>query len=136
MTAAYRLPNRDLRCRATRSAPLRLESNPMAWNPRLLRLAPASSPNGSSTDREDMSAEGRAHLLAVFRRLAAILQLTVQMAWRAGKSEQHASFEARLAIFRARVEAGDASARLAIELGDYGRDFEAFITEELGCRRL
>ena len=108
----------------------------MPWNLRLPRLpAPSIGANGSSTCRGEMSPVGRAQLLAVFRRLAAVLQLTAQIAQIAGKREQHAELEARLAIFRARVEAGAAGARLALALADFGREFEAFITEDLGCRR-
>ena len=84
---------------------------------------------------ERLSPAARAQLLAVFRRLAAVLQLTEQMARAAGRCEQHAAFGARLAIFRARVEAGDSGARLALALADFGRELETFITADLGCRR-
>jgi len=105
----------------------------MAWNLRLLRHSPA--PITSSPARDDISPAARAQLLGVFRRLAAVLQLTAQIADNAGKRERHAAFEARLAIFRARVEAGDTGPRLAMALTDFGREFEAFISAELGCRR-
>jgi len=109
----------------------------MNWNLRLLRHSPA--PNAlvaSSAPRDDISPAARAQLLGVFRRLAAVLQLTAQIAQAAGKGEAHAAFEARLAIFRARVEAGDAGPRLALALADFGREFETFITADLGCRRV
>jgi len=108
----------------------------MAWNLRLLRHPPASSPaDASPTRRENISPAARAQLLGVFRRLAAVLHLTAQIAETSGKRERHAAFEARLAIFRARVEAGDTGPRLAMALADFGREFEAFITADLGCRR-
>jgi len=108
----------------------------MAWNLRLLRHSAASTPiDRPSTCREDISPAARVQLLGVFRRLAAVLQLTAHIAAGAGKGEQHAAFEARLAIFRARVEAGDTGPRLAIALADFGREFEAFVSVELGCRR-
>jgi len=109
----------------------------MAWNLRLLRHSPASSPaDASPTRRDEISPAARAQLLGVFRRLAAVLQLTAHIAEAAGKGEPHAAFEARLAIFRARVEAGDTGPRLAMALADFGREFEAFITDDLGCRRV
>jgi len=54
----------------------------------------------------------------------------------AGRGEQHAAFGARLAIVRARVEAGDTGPRLALALADFGRELERFITADLGCRRM
>jgi len=108
----------------------------MPWNLRLLRhSAPSTSSDVSSAAREGISPAARAQLLGVFRRLAAILQLTAQVAESAGKCERHAAFEARLAIFRARFEAGDTGPRLAMALADFGKEFEAFIKGELGCRR-
>jgi len=107
----------------------------MAWNLRLLRHAAASSEDASPTRAEQLSPAARAQLLAVFRRLAAVLQLTAQIAHAAGRGEQHAAFGARLAIFRARVEAGDTGARLALALAEFGQELEAFITADLGCRR-
>ncbi len=108
----------------------------MAWNLRPLRHSAAStSTDGPSTFREEISPAARLQLLGVFRRLAAVLQLTAHLAGGAGKGERHAAFEARLAIFRARVEAGDTGPRLAIALAEFGREFEAFISVELGCRR-
>ena len=108
----------------------------MAWNLRLLRHSPASTASDvRSASREAISPAARAQLLGVFRRLAAVLQLTAQIADGAGKRERHAAFEARLAIFRARVEAGDTGPRLALALADFGKEFETFISAELGCRR-
>jgi len=115
----------------------------MAWNLRLIRHSAASTDaaatapraDASSTRAEPLSAAERAQLLGVFRRLAAVLQLTAPIARVAGRCEQHAAFGARLAIFRARVEAGDTGPRLALALADFGRELEAFITADLGCRR-
>ena len=107
----------------------------MAWNLRLLRHSASTSSDVPFTGREEISPAARAQLLGVFRRLAAVLQLTAQIADSAGKCERHAAFEARLAIFRARVEAGDTGPRLALALADFGREFETFISTELGCRR-
>jgi hypothetical protein len=108
----------------------------MPWNLRLLRpSAPSTSPDVPAAAREEISPAARAQVLGVFRRLAAVLQLTAQLAESAGKCERHAAFEARLAIFRARFEAGDTGPRLAMALADFGKEFEAFIRGELGCRR-
>jgi hypothetical protein len=108
----------------------------MPWNLRLLRhSAPSPASDVPSPSREDISPAARAQVLGVFRRLAAVLQLTAQLAESAGKSERHAAFEARLAIFRARFEAGDTGPRLAMALAEFGKEFEAFISGELGCRR-
>jgi len=109
----------------------------MPWNLRLLKHPFASGwLDASSIPREEISPAGRAQLLGVFRRLAAVLQLTAQMAQTAGKCERHAAFEARLAIFRARVEAGNSGPRLALALAEFGHELEAFITVDLGCRRV
>jgi hypothetical protein len=54
---------------------------------------------------------------------------------RAGKLEHHASLDALLAIFRARIEAGETSALLALALADFGQEFKALITLDLGFRR-
>ena len=108
----------------------------MAWNRRLLRRNPSSAPADTlSTCSEALSPAARAQLLGVFRRLAAVLQLTAQIAHDAGRGERHAAFGARLAIFRARVEAGDTGSRLALALADFGRERAVFITADLGCRR-
>ena len=109
----------------------------MAWNLRLLRRSPSSPPaDAPSNSREALSPAARAQLVGVFRRLAAVLQLTAQLAHESGRGERHAAFGARLAIFRARVEAGDTGARLAMALADFGRELEVFITADLGCRRV
>ena len=109
----------------------------MAWNLRLLRRPPSPAPaDAPSNCREALSPAARAQLLGVFRRLAAVLQLTAQIAHDGGKGERHSSFGARLAIFRARVEAGDTGPRLAMALADFGRELEVFITADLGCRRV
>jgi hypothetical protein len=108
----------------------------MAWNLRLLRHSAASSDvDARPTRAEPLSPAARAQLLGVFRRLAAVLQLTAPIATAAGRCEQHAAFGARLAIFRARVEAGDTSSRLALALAEFGCELETFITADLGCRR-
>ncbi|HSC63109.1 MAG TPA: hypothetical protein VLD35_05695 [Caldimonas sp.] len=109
----------------------------MAWNLRLLKRPPPSvAADASSARPESLSPAARAQLLGVFRRLAAVLQMTAQIAHDAGKGERHAALGARLAIFQARVEAGDTGARLALALADFGRELEAFITTDLGCRRV
>lgn len=109
----------------------------MAWNLRPLRTLPASRlRDTASTRREALSPAARAQLLGVFRRLAAVLQMTVQIAETADRCEHHAAFGARLAIFRARVEAGETGPRLAMSLADFGRELEVFITTDLGCRRV
>jgi hypothetical protein len=109
----------------------------MAWNLRLLRHPAASNDGNALTPRpEPLSPAARAQLLGVFRRLAAVLQLTAPIAMAAGRGEQHAAFGARLAIVRARVEAGDTGPRLALALADFGRELERFITADLGCRRM
>ena len=108
----------------------------MPWNLRLLgRPLSSSSSAAPATGHEDLSPAERAQLLGVFRRLAAVLQLTAQIAGAAGQGERHAAFGARLAIFRARVEAGDTGPRLALALADFGVELERFITADLGCRR-
>jgi len=106
------------------------------WNLRPLRTAPAPTLlDASPVPYDELSPAVRAQLLGVFRRLAAVLQLTAQLAQAAGRSELHAAFGARLAIFQARVAAGAAGPRLALALSDFGRELEVFITAELGCRR-
>ena len=110
----------------------------MAWNPRpLLRTiqqtTKRSAPAPSSCPTA-LSPSARRQLLGVFRRLAAVLHMTAQSAESAGKLERHAALGARLAIFRARVEAGATSPLLATELADFGQDFKNFITVELGFR--
>lgn len=110
----------------------------MSWNIHLLRRTqppPTWSAQTSSPSPADISPTARRQLLAILRRLAAVLQLTVDLAQRAGKSEHHASLDARLAILRARVEAGETSALLAMALDDFGQEFKAFITLDLGVRR-
>ena len=107
-----------------------------SWNLRPIPRSPAS-PSGVDPFRlrDEISPAARAQLLGVFRRLAAVLHLTAPMAWHVGKEEHHAAFEARLAIFRARVEAGEAGPRLALALAEFSREFEAFVGADLGCRR-
>jgi hypothetical protein len=110
----------------------------MSWNIRPLRRtqpAPACSAEISSTSLAEISPTARRQLLVILRRMAAILQLTSELAQRAGKLEQHASLDAQLAIFRARVEAGETSALLAMALTDFGQEFKAFIMLDLGFRR-
>jgi hypothetical protein len=110
----------------------------MIWNIRPLRRtqpAPTCSAEISSTFPAAISPMARRQLLVILRRLAAVLQLTAELAQRAGKLEHHASLDAQLAIFRARVEAGETSALLAMALADFGQEFRAFITLDLGFRR-
>ena len=78
------------------------------------------------------SARGR--LLRVLDRLAVVLQLTVGMAQTAGKLEHHAALGARLAIFRARVQAGQTGQLLALALNQFAQEFATFIRVDLGCR--
>jgi hypothetical protein len=110
----------------------------MSWNIRPLRrtqTAPTCSADISSTSPAEISPSARRQLLAILRRLAAVLQLTAEAAERAGKLEHHALLDARLAIFRARVEAGETGALLARALAEFGEEFNAFITLDLGFRR-
>jgi len=112
----------------------------MHWNARPLTrwvpFAPTGSAAGPPAQTTEIAPGARGQLLAIFRRLAAVLELTAAIAQSAGKSERHATLCARLAIFRARVDAGDASPRLAMALADFGAEFKAFIAVELGCRRV
>jgi hypothetical protein len=110
----------------------------MAWNIRLpgrMSATRAASFEPASPSAAEIAPSARAPLLAVFRRLAVLLELTAATAQRTGQSEQHAAFGARLAIFRARVEAGETSASLATALARFGVEFEAFTSVALGCRR-
>jgi hypothetical protein len=75
-------------------------------------------------------------LLCTFTRLAAVLQMTMQLAQMQGKAEQHAALAARLAVFRARVQAGENGTRLAIALNEFGTEYKSFIEVELGWRRV
>ena len=83
-----------------------------------------------------VSPSTREQLLDTFLRLAAVLQLTTQAAKTRGKPEQHAALEACLAIFRARVEAGEAGPLLAESLTRFGDEYKRFIEVELGWRSL
>jgi DNA-binding GntR family transcriptional regulator len=76
----------------------------------------------------------REQLLETFLRLAAVLQLTAQAAQARGMEEQHAALEACLAIFRARVEAGEAGSLLAESLARFGDEYKRFIEVELAWR--
>ena len=78
----------------------------------------------------------RGQLLGIFGRLAVILELTAETARTAGKLEHHAALDAQLAVFKARVEAGETSRRLAAALADFGEQFKTFIQSELGFRRV
>lgn len=111
----------------------------MSWNLLPRRgTRPESSPASHSVAARNaaISPSARGQLLAVFRRLAAVLQLTAATAATVGKGEGHADLVARLAIFRARVEAGEASPRLAASLAEFGAEFKAFVVVELGFRRV
>jgi hypothetical protein len=81
-----------------------------------------------------MSVSTREQLLDTFLRLAAVLQLTVQVAQSRGKADQHAALGARLAIFRARVEAGEAGPLLADSLARFGVEYKRFVEVELEWR--
>ena len=83
-----------------------------------------------------MSPSTREQLLDTFLRLAAVLQLTTRVARARGKAYQHAALEARLAIFRARVEAGEAGSLLAESLVRFGDEYKKFVEVELGWRGL
>jgi hypothetical protein len=110
----------------------------MVWNIRLLRrVTPArvSALEKTAAPVPQLPPSVRGQLLGVFRRLAAILQMTAHVAQSTGKSEHHAALAARLAIFRARVQAGDTGAALATGLADFGEEFASFISIELGCGR-
>ena len=111
----------------------------MSWNllPRRGTRPDASASSHSAPAGDAaISPSARGQLLAVFRRLAAVLQLTAATATTLGKAESHAELVARLAIFRARVEAGEASPRLAASLAEFGKEFKAFVLVELGFRRV
>jgi hypothetical protein len=111
----------------------------MAWNLRPLRrhlpTGAASAPECAPSAATELSPSARGQLLGIFRRLAAVLHLTADVARSAGKAEQHAAFGARLAIFRARVEAGEASPLLATALARFGEEFKAFVVVDLGFGR-
>ena len=108
----------------------------MAWNIRLLRrVSPArvAALENASAAAPAISPSMRGPLLGMFRRLAAILQMTAQVAQRTGHLERHAALAARLAIFRARVQAGETGTALALALADFGQEFASFISIDLGC---
>jgi hypothetical protein len=110
----------------------------MSWNIRPLRR---TQPARCVLCRDfvdfppEISPTARRQLLVVLRRMAAVLQLTAELAQRAGKLEQHALLDAQLAILRARVEAGETNALLAMALTDFGQEFKAFIMLDLRFRR-
>lgn len=109
----------------------------MAWklqSLRIMRAAMSRSPEGASAPPLELSWSARRQLLAIFRRHAAVLQLTVDLALTACRLEQHAVFGARLAILRARVQSGETSRSLAAALLAFGQEFDAFITSDLGYR--
>ena len=111
----------------------------MSWNIRLLRAARLAAPRPPdifSTRPVEISPPVRGQLLAIFGRLAVILELTAATAQTAGKFEHHAALDAKLAVFKARVEAGETSRRLAAALADFGEEFKTFIHSELGIRRV
>jgi len=89
--------------------------------------------DGSPTRPGELSRDACEHLLVIFRRLAVVLELTAETARTAGKLEHHAALGARLAVFRARVEAGERSGRLGAALAQFGEAFETFHFE-LGYR--
>jgi len=72
------------------------------------------------------------HPLVVFRRLAAVLDLTADIAASAGQGEHHAALGARLAILRARVAAGETTVRLVTTLAEFGQEFKTFVSQDLG----
>ena len=85
--------------------------------------------------RQDMtSLTAQNHPLVVFRRLAAVLDLTADIAASAGQAEHHAALAARLAILRARVAAGETTVRLVTTLAEFGQEFKSFISHDLGLR--
>jgi len=81
---------------------------------------PPCSSEDSATRPGKLSPAVCEHLLVVFRRLSVVLELTAETARIAGKLEHHVALDARLAVFRARVEAGDRSARLGVALAHFG----------------
>ena len=112
----------------------------MTWTLRLLRRSKARPPGlfdaSHSPTAPAVSAAPltREQLLAIFLRLSAILQLTAHIAERLDKFEYHAALIARLAILRARVEAGENSDSLAEALTEFGQEFKQFVTAELLLR--
>jgi hypothetical protein len=83
--------------------------------------------------RQDMTPlTAQNHPLVVFRRLAAVLDLTADIAASAGQAEHHAALGARLAILRARVAAGETNVRLVTTLAEFGQEFKSFISHDLG----
>ena len=77
----------------------------------------------------------RERLLRILERLAVVLQLTAEMARTAGKLEHHSALGARLAIFRARVQAGQTGQLLAMALNQFAQEYATFVRVDLGCRR-
>ena len=105
---------------------------------RLLRMSRSTSlvpVEPASTGREVAPPTAPIHPLAVFRRLAAVLDLTAGMAASAGQAERHAALGARLAILRARVAAGETTTRLVTTLAEFGQEFKSFIAHDLGFGR-
>jgi hypothetical protein len=98
-------------------------------NTALVPVEPASTGQGVTPPT------AHAHPLAVFRRLAAVLDLTAEIAASAGQAERHADLSARLAILRARVAAGETTTRLVTTLAEFGQEFKSFIAHDLGFGR-
>lgn len=109
----------------------------MPWNLqplRLMRAAMTRWPDAAPPPPIVLSWSDRRQLLAIFRRHAAVLQLTVELARTACRLEEHAILGARLAVLRARVEAGESSRSLLGALTAFGIEFNSFIGWELGYR--
>jgi hypothetical protein len=109
----------------------------MALNIRLLMGRPpfaTVSTEGSSTFPARIPESARGRLLRLLERLAVVLQLTAQMAQSAGKLDHHAALGARLAIFRARLQAGQSGPLLALALNKFAQEYATFIRVDLGCR--
>jgi hypothetical protein len=105
----------------------------MAWKIRLQRGTPYAEDSASVPHPTLPTVRG--HPLVVFRRLAAILDLTSEIARSSGESAHHAALAARLAILRARVESGQTSPLLAAAIAEFGREFKSFIAVHLGFGR-
>ena len=89
----------------------------------------------ASTGQDVTSPTARIHPLAVFRRLAAVLDLTAEIAASVGQADHHAALSARLAILRARVAAGETTLRLVMNLAEFGHEFKSYLAHDLGFGR-
>jgi hypothetical protein len=79
------------------------------------------------SSRGVLTEKARSDLLTICREITRVLEGFESRAGVLGTTPHHAALQASLAVFLSRLEAGDSSLSLLLDMNSFGRDYNAYV---------